>query len=63
MGIKIYKPYTATTRNRSVLDFSILSKKSQKNHLSYLITAQKGEIIKDELQLVIKEVDIKNNTD
>jgi large subunit ribosomal protein L2 len=26
MGIKIYKPYTSTTRNRSVLDFSNLSK-------------------------------------
>jgi large subunit ribosomal protein L2 len=26
MAIKIYKPYTKTTRNRSVLDFSILSK-------------------------------------
>lgn len=26
MGIKIYKPYTSTTRNRSVLDFSTLSK-------------------------------------
>jgi large subunit ribosomal protein L2 len=26
MGIKIYKPYTSTTRNRSVLDFSLLSK-------------------------------------
>ena len=26
MGIKIYKPYTPTTRNRSVLDFSILTK-------------------------------------
>jgi large subunit ribosomal protein L2 len=26
MGIKIYKPYTPTTRNRSVLDFSLLSK-------------------------------------
>jgi large subunit ribosomal protein L2 len=26
MGIKIYKPYTPTTRNRSVLDFSNLSK-------------------------------------
>jgi large subunit ribosomal protein L2 len=25
MGIKIYKPYTPTTRNRSVLDFSFLS--------------------------------------
>jgi len=26
MGIKIYKPYTPTTRNRSVIDFSCLSK-------------------------------------
>ena len=26
MTIKIYKPYTPTTRNRSVLDFSSLSK-------------------------------------
>jgi len=26
MGIKIYKPYTPTNRNKSVLDFSILSK-------------------------------------
>jgi large subunit ribosomal protein L2 len=26
MGIKIYKPYTSSTRNRSVLDFSTLSK-------------------------------------
>jgi len=26
MGIKIYKPYTPSNRNRSVLDFSILSK-------------------------------------
>ena len=33
MGIKIYKPYTATTRNRSVLDFSILSKKKPEKSL------------------------------
>jgi len=26
MGIKIYKPYTSSSRNRSVLDFSLLSK-------------------------------------
>ena len=26
MGIKIYKPYTPSSRNKSVLDFSILSK-------------------------------------
>jgi len=35
MGIKIYKPYTASTRNRSVLDFSTLSKiKPEKSLLS-----------------------------
>jgi large subunit ribosomal protein L2 len=33
MGIKIYKPYTSTTRNRSVLDFSILSKKKPEKSL------------------------------
>ena len=27
MAIKIYKPYTPTTRNKSGLDFSFLSKK------------------------------------
>lgn len=35
MGIKIYKPYTSSTRNRSVLDFSSLSKiKPEKSLLS-----------------------------
>jgi large subunit ribosomal protein L2 len=33
MGIKIYKPYTPSTRNRSVLDFSILSKKKPEKSL------------------------------
>jgi large subunit ribosomal protein L2 len=33
MAIKIYKPYTATTRNRSVLDFSLLSKKKPEKSL------------------------------
>jgi large subunit ribosomal protein L2 len=33
MGIKIYKPYTPTTRNKSVLDFSILSKKKPEKSL------------------------------
>jgi large subunit ribosomal protein L2 len=33
MAIKIYKPYTSTTRNRSVLDFSILSKKKPEKSL------------------------------
>lgn len=33
MGIKIYKPYTPTTRNKSVLDFSILSKNKPEKSL------------------------------
>jgi large subunit ribosomal protein L2 len=33
MGIKIYKPYTPTTRNKSVLDFSVLSKKKPEKSL------------------------------
>jgi len=34
MGIKIYKPYTPGTRNKSVLDFSILSKKEPEKSLT-----------------------------
>jgi large subunit ribosomal protein L2 len=33
MGIKIYKPYTPSTRNRSILDFSFLSKKKPEKSL------------------------------
>ena len=33
MAIKIYKPYTPTTRNRSVLDFSNLSKERPEKSL------------------------------
>jgi large subunit ribosomal protein L2 len=33
MGIKVYKPYTPSTRNKSVLDFSILSKKKPEKSL------------------------------
>ena len=33
MGIKIYKPYTPSTRNRSVLDFSLLSPVSPEKSL------------------------------
>jgi large subunit ribosomal protein L2 len=33
MGIKIYKPYTPSTRNRSVLDFSALSKNKPEKSL------------------------------
>lgn len=34
MVIKLYKPYTATTRNKSVLDFSLLSKKKPEKTLT-----------------------------
>lgn len=34
MAIKIYKPYTPTTRNRSVLDFSLLTKKRPEKSLT-----------------------------
>jgi large subunit ribosomal protein L2 len=55
MAIKIYKPYTATTRNRSVLDFSSLTKKKPeksltvsnhrakgRNNLGHITTRHKG---------------------
>lgn len=41
MTIKIYKPYTPTTRNRSVLDFSSLSKK--KPEKSLLVTNHRAK--------------------
>ena len=41
MGIKIYKPYTPTTRNRSVLDFSSLSK--QKPEKSLLVANHRAK--------------------
>ena len=42
MGIKIYKPYTPTTRNRSVLDFSILSKEKPEKSLLIANHRSKG---------------------
>lgn len=42
MAIKIYKPYTATTRNRSVLDFSSLSKKKPEKSLTISNHRSKG---------------------
>jgi large subunit ribosomal protein L2 len=42
MGIKIYKPYTPTTRNRSVLDFSILSKIKPEKSLTIANHRAKG---------------------
>jgi large subunit ribosomal protein L2 len=42
MGIKIYKPYTASNRSRTVLDFSILSKNKPEKSLLTLIQRAKG---------------------
>ena len=42
MGIKIYKPYTPTTRNRSVLDFSIISKEKPEKSLLIANHRSKG---------------------
>jgi large subunit ribosomal protein L2 len=42
MGIKIYKPYTPATRNKSVLDFSSLSKKAPEKSLTVANHRAKG---------------------
>lgn len=42
MGIKIYKPYTPTTRNKSVLDFSSLSKVKPEKSLTISNHRSKG---------------------
>lgn len=42
MGIKIYKPYTPSTRNKSGLDFSILSKKKSEKSLTVANHRAKG---------------------
>jgi large subunit ribosomal protein L2 len=42
MGIKIYKPYTPGTRNKSVLDFSALSKKEPEKSLTVSNQRAKG---------------------
>lgn len=42
MGIKIYKPYTPGTRNKSVLDFSNLSKKEPEKSLTVSNQRAKG---------------------
>jgi large subunit ribosomal protein L2 len=41
MGIRLYKPYTASTRNRSVSDFSEITNKSRKS-LLYPLHCSKG---------------------
>jgi ribosomal protein L2 len=53
MGIKIYKPYTPTSRNKSGLDFSTLTKIKPERSLLQIIE-QKEETIEEELQQDIK---------
>ena len=42
MGIKIYKPYTPSTRNKSSLDFSNLSKNKPEKSLLISLHRAKG---------------------
>ena len=42
MPIKIYKPYTPSTRNKSVLDFSSLTKKKSEKSLTVANHRAKG---------------------
>lgn len=42
MGIRLYKPYTASTRNRSVSDFSEITKKQPEKTLTSWIFRAKG---------------------
>jgi large subunit ribosomal protein L2 len=43
MGIRLYKPYTASTRNRSVSDFSEITQSSEKS-LTAPLQCSKDEI-------------------
>nr|YP_009367842.1 ribosomal protein L2 [Hazenia capsulata]ARK14865.1 ribosomal protein L2 [Hazenia capsulata] len=42
MGIRLYKPYTASTRNRSVSDFSEITKKQPEKSLTSWVFRAKG---------------------
>ena len=42
MGIKIYKPYTPTSRNKSSLDFSLLTKIKPERSLTVANHRAKG---------------------
>jgi large subunit ribosomal protein L2 len=44
MGIRLYKPYTASTRNRSVSDFSEITQSSPEKSLTAPHSVQKDEI-------------------
>jgi large subunit ribosomal protein L2 len=41
MGIRLYKPYTASTRNRSVSDFSEITQSSPRKVIDSTITVFK----------------------
>jgi large subunit ribosomal protein L2 len=42
MGIRLYKPYTASTRNRSVSDFSEITQSSPEKSLTAPLQCSKG---------------------
>jgi large subunit ribosomal protein L2 len=44
MGIRLYKPYTASTRNRSVSDFSEITQSSPEKSLTAPLQCSKDEI-------------------
>ena len=44
MGIRLYKPYTASTRNRSVSDFSEITKNQPEKTLTSWIFRAKTKI-------------------
>jgi large subunit ribosomal protein L2 len=41
MGIRLYKPYTASTRNRSVSDFSEITQSSPEKSLQHHYIVQR----------------------
>ncbi len=70
MGIKIYKPYTPSTRNKSVLDFSILTKKEPEKSLTTANHRAKGRNNKGQITIrhkggghkrLYRKIDFKRN--
>ena len=70
MTIKIYKPYTATTRSKKTLDFSTLTKKRPEKSLTTHINRAKGRNNKGHITIrhkggghkrLYREIDFKRN--
>ena len=61
MGIRLYNPYTAGTRNRSVSDFSEITQTKPEMNVNFLkIFVLKNVIIEVLLQVIILEEAIKD---